>query len=93
MPEAPKGWKFLSNAAAMRMLDLADEVHAGKRSLTPEIVEKKRQIAVATRNAYLFIVRTGTVDYSMIHAVTELRLQLDTLYGQWAESEAPTISA
>lgn len=80
--------RYLSKNEALTLLRMAEELHKGKRSFPPEIMEKKREIAAATRNAHLFIIRTGQVAEDMIEQVTRLRLELDSLYGSWVESEA-----
>lgn len=85
------GMRILSQEAALTALQLGRELREGKRKLPPEIVEKKKEIAAATRNAELFMARTGAVDYGMVDHAVALRLELDALYAQWAESEAPNI--
>ncbi len=78
----------LSPKAAEALLRSARDVHAGKKQLPPEIIAKKKQIADARKNAELFIMRLRVVDENMVNTVVRLRLELDQLYAQWAESGA-----
>lgn len=86
------GLRILSRSAAMTAMRLGREVHSGKRKLPPEIILKKKQIEAETLNAELFMVRVGAIDEGMVNRVVQLKLQLDVLYGNWAESEAPSIN-
>lgn len=81
------GWRILSTEEALEALRLAGELHAGKRVLPPEIVEKKKEIEVAIRNAGLFITHLRVVDQGMINEVVEMKLQLDALYCSWVSQE------
>lgn len=78
----------MSTQAALALVRIAGEIRAGNRTLPPEILAKQKEVAVAIRNAELFVTGLGTVDYGMIKRVTDLRLELDALYGRLAESEA-----
>ena len=80
-------WKILTRNEASSLMSLADKYHRGEISLPPEIQTIKSRIKNATRNAELFMVRTGAVDENMVQEVVNLKLELDTLYGRWAESE------
>jgi hypothetical protein len=81
------GMKVLSPKEARVALRLAGEYHKGKVPLPPEIVAKKKEIGAATKNAHLFIVRTGAIDEGMVRDVVQLKLELDTLYSRWAQRE------
>ncbi|HEX2792599.1 MAG TPA: hypothetical protein VHO23_02695 [Candidatus Paceibacterota bacterium] len=75
--------RVLSTQAALELLKLRPSV---VHILAPrEVKLKQHELATATRNAELFYARTGQIDHGMIQDVTELRLQLDTLIGEWAE--------
>ena len=86
------GIRCLSREAALTALRLTEELHTGARELPPEIVEQKKRIEAAKRNAALFMVRVGAVDEGMINYAVGLMLELDRLYAQWAESETPSLS-
>jgi hypothetical protein len=77
----------MSKEAALATLRLAEEVHAGKRPLPPEILDLKARIAKACRNAYLFMYTFNVVDEGMVQKAVGLKLELDILYIDWAESE------
>lgn len=83
----PAGWKVLTPNEATTFLKMAGEVQKGKRRLPPEIVEIKKRIATATRNAELFTARLRQVDQGMVYEIVQLRLEYDRLLGEWAKSE------
>jgi len=71
------------------MIQLASQYREGRIASPPGIMAKKAEIAAATRNAELFMSRTGAVDYcGMINLVVALKLELDKLYGEWASESA-----
>jgi len=76
------GFKVLSPAAAMKALELA-----GKSYRPKEIVELKEAIENKTRLAELRASLTGTIDQELIHEIVAMKLELDRLYGEWAERE------
>lgn len=80
--------RLLNSQAALALVRIAGEIRVGRRTFPTEILAKQKELAAAVRNAELFITGVGTVDYGMIGRVTDLRLELDTLYGRLAESEA-----
>jgi hypothetical protein len=86
-------FRVLSPEEAVTLLRLAEEHHKSGRELPPEIIEKKREIEAATKNAELFIACFRVVDHSMVDNVVQLKLQLDALYGAWAtrETTKPTV--
>lgn len=76
------------------MIRLAGDFHSGKRRLPPEIIAKKKEIKAAIRNAEAFMINLRVVDVGMVERVVQLKLELDTLYGNWAISEtrsSPTL--
>lgn len=81
--------RLLSRAEARATMQLAHTYHQGMIPLPPRIVMKKQEIAQATRNAELFMSRTGAIDYGMVEHVVTLKIELDTLYQEWvSESSA-----
>ena len=78
-------FRVLSVQAALELLRINRDLHEGTLTFPSEILECKRALREATRNAELFLYRMRTVDYSMVDHVVNLKLELDRLYGQWAE--------
>ena len=79
--------RFLSISETRTLMRVAKDYHAGKIPLPPEIVALKRKIAAKTRNAELFIARTGAVDNGMVFEIVDMRMRLDSLYGAWVRGE------
>ena len=79
---------IMSKEGALATLQLAKEVHAGKRKLPADVLLKRGEIKDAERRVHLFAQRMGVVDAGMVHQVTALKLELDGLYARWAESHA-----
>ncbi len=81
-------FRTLTQSETTAMLHIARDYHAGRIRLPTEIEAINREIEEKTRQAELFFSRLGQVDMALVNEVTELRLQKDALYGQWASSEA-----
>lgn len=75
--------RVLTKESALSLIDAAGAYHRGEFELGPEIMAKRAEIAEATRQAELFMIRCGAVDEGMIYHVVELKLELDTLYLGW----------
>lgn len=82
--------RVMSKRVALAALRSAEAVETGNRQHLPqEIVAKKKEIATARRNAFLFIARTGMVDERMINRTILLMYELSILYKR-AEGETTT---
>ncbi|HWB33942.1 MAG TPA: hypothetical protein VG753_01305 [Candidatus Paceibacterota bacterium] len=83
----PDFWGVMSPEDALKLIELAGDYHRGKRKLPPEIIEKKKQIEAAIRNAELFMVHLRVVDQGMVNDIVQMKLDLDALYSNWAQRE------
>ena len=75
--------KFLPPEAALRLLDLA-------QSKTPpprEITELKERIETATKAAEVASQKTGRINHIALKTIVQMKLELDALYGKWAQGE------
>jgi hypothetical protein len=72
---------------ALNLMRLAGEVWAGKRSLPPDILAKKREVLRARRMAEAFWIRFRVVDHGLVYQAASLMHDLDALYAAWAERE------
>ena len=80
--------RFMSRQEVDGLLRLSGEYHRGERGLPHDILAKKEEIVAATRNAHLFMVRTGgVIDYGMVDEVVHLKRELDGMYGGWVQDE------
>lgn len=80
--------RTLSPLASEMLVRISRGLQNGTIRLPEHILRQKVNIAAAVRNAELFSERTGEVDRGMVDKVTNLRLELDQMYGQWAEEMA-----
>lgn len=76
------GVKFLSPEAALRVIELAGNSYRPK-----EIIALKDQIDGETRAAEVNASITGCVDMNRINKIVAMKLELDALYGEWAEGK------
>lgn len=72
--------RFVSPEGVKRMMTLAPHSYRPR-----EILDLKRQIAEETRLAEFFFASTGVIDYERVRQIVGMKLQLDGLYGAWAE--------
>lgn len=84
-------YRVLSREEALTFLELVREYHQGKRRLPREIEKKREEIEAAIQNAELFLLKLRVVDHGMMDHVVELKLELDALLGQWAQSGTSTL--
>lgn len=80
--------KFLNTVEATAALEVAGKFNRGEINLPPEILEKKKDIKRAIRNAELFMALMRVVDMGMVHDITRMRLELDGLYVAWIQRNA-----
>ncbi len=78
--ECKRNFRTLSVEASLRALELAKSAYR-----PAEITEARRQLERAERDAELFTKRTGAIDFGKVDDVVAKHLQLDALYGAWAE--------
>jgi len=67
--------------AVLRMLDAA-----GRQATPREIVEHKEKIEAETRVLQLRASVGGSVDAADVKRIVQMKLDLDGLYADWAES-------
>lgn len=84
-------YRSLSPAEVETMMRLAREFHREKRPLPPDIVELKKKIEGATRNAELFQVRLRVIDEGMLREIVAMKFNLDQLYAEWVAQETSTL--
>lgn len=72
---------FLAPADALHLLDLA----RSKVPPPPEITQLKAEIAGQQRILELRASMNVPVTEADIHAIVQMKLRLDGLYGQWAQ--------
>jgi len=76
-------FRILDPKAALKLLELARQ-----RVKPPEeILELKRQIEEETRIAEFDLSSTRVINQQAVEKIVEMKLNLDTLYGLWAEQE------
>ncbi len=83
--------RFLEPNEALAFVDLARDLHRGTLKPSPDIVRKKQEIELATRNLEQFFARTGEVNVGMVRSITTMKMELDALWIVWARSHAPGI--
>lgn len=74
--------RFLSPEAARRMCELGNKPYRPK-----EIRELQEQIEAETRVAELKHSATGVVNPKAIQKIVQMKVDLDNLYGDWAEGK------
>ena len=74
--------RFLEPEAAVNLMRLA------KSGATPppEITNLKRRIAAATKAAEIEA-ESGRINHDAVNAIVNMKLELDGLYGLWAEEK------
>ena len=72
---------MLSLGATERLLQLAQS----GATPPPEIIELKQQIEAETRVAEFHLTINGIIDMDEVDKIVKMKLQLDYLYGEWAE--------
>lgn len=77
---------------ALRVLSKEESLLAfelAKNETRPrEIIELKEKIEAKIRVAELREALTGVIDEDLVHEIVQLKLYLDSLYGQWISREA-----
>lgn len=74
--------RFVSPEGVQRMMALAPHPYRPQ-----EILVLKRRIAEETRVAEFFFASTGVIDHERIRQIVAMKLELDGLYGRWAEGD------
>ncbi len=74
--------RFLSPEATLRLLGLAKSPYHPK-----VIVDLKNEIEAETRAGELAFSIEKVVDEKCIEKIVQMKLQLDALYGAWAEGK------
>ena len=72
--------KFLSSKAVARALELTKSLYR-----PPQIVKLKEEIEAKTKALELKLSVSGQVSQEEINKIVRMKLQLDSLYAQWAE--------
>jgi len=88
IPEPDERWRFMSREGALALLKWSRELLEVKETLPPEIEAKRQEVSHATRQAELFMSRTGAVDYTLVYIAVDLRMELDTLCAHYGENPA-----
>lgn len=75
--------RYLSQQGFQNMLQLSKD-----RTPPPaEIQELRDRIEIATKAAEIRATSTGVIDEIAVQEIVHMKLQLDSLYGKWAEGE------
>lgn len=75
-------FRFLSPKASLKLLELAK--HPYRPS---EILKLKEEIEASTKAAEFKALVVGSVDPEEIARIVNMKLELDRLYGLWAEGK------
>ena len=73
---------ILSPEAASRLMELAKSPYR-----PPEILRLKEEIDASMRAAELRASITGSIDFEKVTRIVNMKLELDRLYGLWAEEK------